>query len=74
MILKGSQRGHGAQLAAHLLNAHDNDHIDVHQLRGFLAEDLEGAFAEIEATALGTRSVQPFSASRSTRPPRAARS
>jgi len=60
MILKGSQRGHGAQLAAHLLNAHDNDHIEVHQLRGFLAEDLEGAFSEIEATALGTRSVQPF--------------
>jgi hypothetical protein len=60
MILKGSQRGSGAQLAAHLLNVEDNDHIEVHQLRGFLADDLAGAFAEIEATALGTKCQQPF--------------
>lgn len=60
MILKGSQRGQAEQLAAHLLNAHDNDHIDVHQLRGFLADDLAGAFEEIEATSLGTKCVQPF--------------
>ncbi len=60
MILKGSQRGHGGQLARHLLNAEDNDHIEVHQLRGFLSDDLAGAFAEIEAVALGTKCVQPY--------------
>ncbi|WP_299587629.1 AAA family ATPase [uncultured Tateyamaria sp.] len=60
MILKGSQRGSGAQLAAHLLNADDNEHIEVHQLRGFLADDLTGAFAEIEAVASGTKCRQPF--------------
>ncbi|MEP3297881.1 MAG: hypothetical protein ABJO27_15655 [Pseudoruegeria sp.] len=60
MILKGSQRGHGKQLAAHLLNVHENDHVEVHQLRGFLANDLAGAFAEIEATALGIKAQQPY--------------
>jgi hypothetical protein len=60
VILKGSQRGSGGQLARHLLNAEDNDHIEVHELRGFLAEDLMGAFAEIDATAMGTKCRQPF--------------
>jgi hypothetical protein len=60
MILKGSQRGGGRALALHLMNAEDNDHVTVHQLRGFLSEDLAGAFAEIEAVASGTRARQPF--------------
>ncbi|WP_299283265.1 AAA family ATPase [uncultured Tateyamaria sp.] len=60
MILKGSQRSGGRALALHLLNAQDNDHITVHQLRGFLSDDLAGAFAEVEAVASGTRCVQPY--------------
>lgn len=60
MILKGSQRGGGRALALHLMNAEDNDHVTVHQLRGFLSGDLAGAFAEIEAVASGTRARQPF--------------
>ncbi len=60
MILKGSQRGGGRALALHLLNAHDNDHVTVHQLRVFLSDDLAEAFAEIEAVASGTRCVQPY--------------
>ena len=46
MILKGNQRAGGGQLAAHLLNHKDNDHIDVHDLRGFISDDLTGALKE----------------------------
>ena len=60
MILKGTQRGHGANLATHLLNTRDNDHVDVIQLRGVAADDLHGALLEIEATAHGTKCQQPF--------------
>ncbi|WP_415402425.1 AAA family ATPase [Tateyamaria sp. SN3-11] len=60
MILKGNQRGGGRALALHLLNTQDNDHITVHQLRGFLSDDLAGAFAEIDAISMGTRCVQPY--------------
>lgn len=60
MILKGSQRGYGNNLAAHLLNARDNDHIEVGDIRGTAAHDLRGAFLEVEATAQGTKCQQPF--------------
>lgn len=39
MILKGSQRGNAAQLAKHLTNMRDNEHVDLHELRGFMNED-----------------------------------
>ncbi|WP_299867604.1 AAA family ATPase [uncultured Roseobacter sp.] len=55
MILKGNERGYGAQLAHHLLNPIDNDHVTVHALRGFVADDLFGAFAEAEAISNATR-------------------
>lgn len=55
MILKGSQRGSGQNLAAHLMKLDDNEHMELHQLRGFVADDLKGAFKEIEAISLGTR-------------------
>lgn len=59
MILKGSQRGGAAQLAAHLLNQKDNDHITVQELRGFMAGDLHGALSEAHAIAkCGTRCKQ----------------
>ncbi len=60
MILKGSQRGFGQNLAAHLLNSRDNDHVSLSDVRGVAAEDLRGAFLEIEATARGTKCQQPF--------------
>ncbi|WP_341645370.1 relaxase/mobilization nuclease domain-containing protein [Thauera sp. SDU_THAU2] len=68
MILKGSQRGGARQLAAHLLNARDNEHVEVHALRGFCADDLHGAFQEIDATSRGTRAKQ-FLFSLSLNPP-----
>lgn len=60
MILKGSQRGHGRQLARHLLNDQDNDHVEVHCVDGFLSDDVTEAFAEIEAIAKGTKCRQMF--------------
>ncbi|QCI63957.1 relaxase/mobilization nuclease domain-containing protein [Phreatobacter stygius] len=58
MILKGSQRGGARQLAAHLLNDHDNDHVTIQELRGFVADDLHGAMAEAHAVATGTKCRQ----------------
>ncbi len=59
MILKGSQRGGPRQLAAHLLNDRDNHHVTLHEVRGFISEDLVGAMAEADAVAKGTRCRQP---------------
>ena len=58
MILKASQRGGGAQLARHLMNARDNDHVEVHELRGFVSGSLEGAFKEAYAVSRGTKCRQ----------------
>ncbi len=55
MILKASERGGAKQLAAHLLNTHDNEHVEVHDLRGFVSEDVTGAFKEAQAVSMGTR-------------------
>ena len=43
MILKASQRGGARQLAAHLLNTEDNEHCELHDIRGFMSADLQGA-------------------------------
>lgn len=58
MILKASQRSGGKALALHLLNEADNEHIELHELRGFTADNLTGAFKEIEAISKGTRCSQ----------------
>ncbi|WP_113154813.1 relaxase/mobilization nuclease domain-containing protein [Nitratireductor sp. OM-1] len=58
MILKASQRGGGMQLARHLLNSRDNDHVEVHELRGFVSSSLEGAFKEAYAVSRGTKCTQ----------------
>jgi hypothetical protein len=47
----GSQRAYGQDLATHLLNAQDNERLEVAQVRGAVAHDLHGAFAEWEAQA-----------------------
>lgn len=58
MILKASQRGGGQDLAVHLMRTDDNEHVSVHELRGFAADDLNGAFKEAYATSLGTNCRQ----------------
>ena len=40
------------------MNGDDNEHITVHEVRGFIAEDIEAAFLEAWAVAQGTRCQQ----------------
>ena len=60
MILKASQRGGARALATHLMNDRDNDHVELHKVRGFVSDDLHGAFLEAEAAAKGTKCKQHF--------------
>ena len=55
MILEGNQRGGGQKLAAHLMNEFDNDHVEVAEVRGTIAQDLSGSFAEIAALGRSTK-------------------
>lgn len=68
MILEGNERGFGGELARHLLNPRDNDHVTVHAVDGFIAADLTGALAETEAIAQGTQ-CQKYLFSLSLNPP-----
>jgi hypothetical protein len=51
MIPKASQRGLGQDLATHLQNAFDNEYVEIAEVRGAVARDLHGAFAEWEVCA-----------------------
>jgi hypothetical protein len=51
MIPFASQRALGQDLATHLLNAQDNEYVELADMRGAVAGDLHGAFAEWEAQA-----------------------
>lgn len=55
MILKAKERGGGTQLARYLLSMRDNDHVELHDVRGFVSDDLLDAFREVDAIAKGTR-------------------
>lgn len=55
MILKASQRARYSELAKHLLNGEDNEHVTVHEIRGFVAETLLEALREAYAVSRGTR-------------------
>lgn len=67
MILKGSQRAGAGQMARHLLKA-ENEHVELHELRGFMADDLPAALQEAYAISQGTRCKQ-FLFSLSLNPP-----
>jgi len=58
MILKASQRGGGKQLALHLLNTTDNEHMELYEIRGFVSDDLTGAMKETYAVSKGTQCKQ----------------
>lgn len=55
MILKAKERGNGPQLARYLLAMRENDHVELHEMRGFVSDDLIEAFHEADAIAQGTR-------------------
>ena len=67
MILKGSQRSGAGQLARHLLKS-ENEHVELHELRGFMADELPDALQEAYAISQGTRCKQ-FLFSLSLNPP-----
>lgn len=67
MILQGNQRGGAKDLALHLLKD-ENEHVDVHDLRGFVSDDLVSALNEVHAVSKGTRAKQ-FLFSLSLNPP-----
>ncbi len=58
MIIKASQRGHGAELARHLLNGHENEHVEVHEISGYFDDTVRGALQEAEGISRGTRCTQ----------------
>ena len=58
MILKGSQRGGARQLAAHLSGLDDDEHVELHEVRGFVSDDVNGALREAHAVSKGTRCRQ----------------
>ncbi|MCD1628086.1 relaxase/mobilization nuclease domain-containing protein [Seohaeicola saemankumensis] len=55
MILKAKERGNAPQLAKYLMSMKDNEHVELHDLRGFVGDDLDSAFEEAEALAKGTK-------------------
>ena len=68
MILKGNARGGAKDLALHLMKT-ENEHVEVHELRGFVSENLMGALNEAYAISRGTRCRQ-FLYSLSLNPPK----
>ncbi len=71
MIIKASQRGGAKQLALHLLNTDDNEHVRVHDIRGFMSDTVLGAFKEAYAVSRATKCKQ-FLFSVSLNPPETA--
>ncbi len=68
MILVGNQRGGAKDLAQHLLKA-ENEHVEVHELRGFASHNLMAALNEAYAISKATRCKQ-FLFSLSLNPPK----
>ena len=59
MILVGNQRGGAKDLALHLLKD-ENEHVEIHEIRGFAAQNLMGALNEVYAISKATRCKQFF--------------
>ncbi|MEO1046395.1 MAG: relaxase [Pseudomonadota bacterium] len=67
MILVGNSRGGARNLADHLMKK-ENDHVTVHELRGFASDNLHGCLNEAYAVSRGTKCKQ-FLYSLSLNPP-----
>lgn len=57
MIFVGNQRGGARDLARHLMKP-ENERVEVHEIQGFVARDLEGAFIESYAISKATKCKQ----------------
>jgi hypothetical protein len=58
MILKGSQRSGGKQLGLHLLKTEENEHVEIHEVRGFVSDSVLGAMKEAHVISCGTKCKQ----------------
>ena len=58
MILKASKRSGGRQLGAHLLKSEENEHVEIHEVSGFISDTVMGAMNEAYALARGTKCQQ----------------
>jgi len=58
MILVASQRGGAKQLGAHLMRTDENEHVEIHEVRGFVSDDVTGALKEAQAASVGTKCKQ----------------
>lgn len=67
MIFKGSQRAGHYDLARHLMKP-ENEHVELHEIRGFVSDTVAGAFKEAYAISRGTK-CQQFLYSLSLNPP-----
>ncbi|MCB1935493.1 MAG: relaxase [Nitrosomonas sp.] len=68
MILEGNQRGGARQLARHLMNTQDNEHVEIYKISGFMSDSIMDAFDEVHAVSRGTKCRQ-FMFSVSLNPP-----
>ncbi|SMC78111.1 relaxase/mobilization nuclease domain-containing protein [Rhizobium sp. RU36D] len=57
MILKASQRAGHDDLARHLMKP-ENEHVEIHDIQGFVADTVAGAFKEAYAVSRGTKCKQ----------------
>jgi Relaxase/Mobilisation nuclease domain len=55
MILKASTRSGGKQLGEHLLKTEENEHVEVHEVTGFVSDNIMGAINEAYALSRGTK-------------------
>lgn len=57
MILQGNQRAGARALGLHLLKD-ENDRVDVHEIKGFISDDVVSALEEVYAISRGTKAKQ----------------
>ena len=71
MLIKASHRSGSRNLAKHLLNKTENEHVTVHELRGFMAQgdDLTNALNEIHVLAQANKKIKKHLVSMSFNPP-----
>ena len=60
MIVKGTPTSGGQRLADHIKRTDTNERMELKELRGVAAEDLDGALLEMEAVGSGSRTKRPF--------------
>ncbi len=55
MIIQASERGGAKQLGLHITRTDDNEHVEVHQIKGFVSNDVIEALKEAYAVSKGTK-------------------